>query len=505
MQFFKNILSEVWLHQVLKDKCNTYENMVKITRKKIKIKSNPKRVLPLFLDLNYNDRIYDIISKISSLNNNAIEEILNNIFKDFEKRHHDFKNIILDHYQKISKNLKLSRELTLSQKLLIGSYYTKEYSIESAALFNPSIVIHPNQDNINDEMIRFIMSLRATGEGHISSITFRTGLISKNGEIFLDKALDKVVAAKKVEDIIYNKSFLSKRAKYDNRINTKVFEFLPDAFSMKEVQRIIAEIEQKKILKLYETEKAISDIFDNNYEVTFNKNIPLNSKVIFPVSKAESQGMEDVRFVKFSEDNEVSYFGTYTAYNGKDIHVHLINTNDFNTFSIRSLYGKATMDKGMALFPEKINGKFAMLSRQGGSCISIMYSDDIYFWEDYKVIQKPEREWEMLQLGNAGSPIKTLLGWLLLTHAVGPLRKYVLSATLLDINNPEKVLASLSKPLISPNSSEREGYVPNVVYTCGLIYYGDKLFIPYAMSDSATSFVTVDLNLLLKELQKNIK
>ncbi|MCD4694708.1 MAG: hypothetical protein K8S16_00600, partial [Bacteroidales bacterium] len=280
---------------------------------------------------------------------------------------------------------------------------------------------------------------------------------------------------------------------------------LPDDFSEKEAYKIIADIKRKNLFKLNGTKEALETIFDTNYEVTFNKNIPLNSKVVFPSSKAESMGMEDVRFVKFSENNKSTYIGTYTAYNGKNINVQIIKTDDFNTFKIRSLHGKAAQDKGMALFPEKINGKYAMIARQGGNSISIMYSDDIYFWDEYKVIQKPKREWEMTQLGNSGSPIKTPHGWLLLTHAVGPLRKYVLSATLLDLDNPDKVLASLDEPLLSPNSSEREGYVPNVVYTCGLIQHGENLIIPYAMSDSECSFATVDLQALLRKLIKNNK
>ena len=279
---------------------------------------------------------------------------------------------------------------------------------------------------------------------------------------------------------------------------------MPDEFTEQEAYRIITDLKRKKLFNFNETKMALYDIFDTNYEVTFNENIPLSSKVIFPSSKAESMGMEDIRFVEFLENNKKSYIGTYTAYNGKDIRVQLIMTEDFNTFQMRSLYGKVPLDKGMALFPEKINGKYAMIGRQGGNSISIMYSNDIYFWNEYKVIQKPEREWEITHLGNSGSPIKTPHGWLLLTHAVGPLRKYVLSVTLLDLHNPEKILASLDEPLLSPNSREREGYVPNVVYTCGFIQHSENLIIPYAMSDSATSFATIKLNLLLEKLLQKI-
>ena len=206
--------------------------------------------------------------------------------------------------------------------------------------------------------------------------------------------------------------------------------------------------------------------------------------------------------MEFSDQGQITYIGTYTAFDGKEIKPKIIETRDFISFSIRSLYGKAALDKGMALFPEKINGKYAMISRQGGENISIMYSDDLYCWDSYQTIQKPEREWELTQLGNCGSPVKTDSGWLLLTHAVGPMRKYVISASLLDLRNPDIVLATLDKPLMYPNTNEREGYVPNVVYTCGVMQHVDNLIIPYAMSDSAVSFASVDINSLIDELLK---
>jgi len=479
--------------------------MVDVKRTDIKIIASPERVLPLYLDLRKKERIKEITSKVASLDDDMVEKTLTQVLEEFESRHIDFKDIIFNHYLKIAEKVASPKTLSLSRKHLIGAYFTKEYSIEAAALFNPSIVIHPEQNGSINGSLRFIMSLRATGEGHISSIVFRTGILSKDGEVLLDKTSDKMVAAKKTDDVIYQKEFINKRAISNKKINQEVFNYLPDEFSEREAYQILADIKRKNLFSLNGTKKAMEAIFDTNYELSFNKDIDLNSKVIFPSSKAESMGMEDVRFVKFSENNKNTYIGTYSAYNGKNTRVQIIKTDDFNTFTISSLHGNATQDKGMALFPEKINGKYAMISRQGGKWISIMYSDDLYFWDDFKVIQKPERHWEMTQMGNSGSPIKTPQGWLLLTHAVGPMRKYVLSATLLDLNNPEIVLASLDEPLLSPNTSEREGYVPNVVYTCGLIQHGENLIIPYAMSDSATSFITVELQALMSDLLKNIK
>lgn len=479
--------------------------MIDVKRTDIKIMANPNKVLPLFLDFKNKARINDIISSVAALDDNTVEKTLNQVFQEFENRHVDFSEVILNHYNIIAAKVNIPRNFSLSRRLLIGAYFTKEYSNESAALFNPSIVIFPAQNSNNSDVIRFVMSLRATGEGHISSIVFKTGMISKEGDIVLDKDADKLVVAQKNNGLIYTKSFINERVKLNKKVNLEIFNYLPEEFSEKEAYRIIDDIKKKRLLNLSGTKKVLEAIFDTNYDVSFDKNMALNSKVIFPVSKAESMGMEDVRFVKFKEDNEDCFIGTYTAYNGKNIQVQIIRTKDFNTFKIRSLYGKVAQDKGMALFPEKINGKYAMISRQGGTDISIMYSDDLYFWNNFTVIQKPKREWELTQMGNSGSPIKTPHGWLLLTHAVGPLRKYVLSATLLDLNNPGIVLASLDEPLLSPNSNEREGYVPNVVYTCGLIQHGENLIIPYAMSDSASSFATVNLQALIDKLLINIK
>ncbi|RLD88543.1 MAG: glycosidase [Bacteroidetes bacterium] len=479
--------------------------MVQVKRLNIKIKANPNRVLPLFMDLKKKERIAAIVSKIVALDDQSVELAIGRVFNDFENRHFDFKETILKHFETIENKVVLPEMLSLSRKFLIGAYFTKEYSIESAALFNPSIVVHPDQNGCNNDSVRFIMSLRATGEGHISSIVFRTGFVSKEGEVSMDKVSNKTTSATKNKKLIYQKSFINERARLNARINPELFNYLPDEFSEMEAYRVIDDLKAKNLFKLNGSKRALAEIFDTNYDLTFNNNKPLSNRVIFPSSKKESMGMEDVRFVHFSDNNKREYIGTYTAYNGKNTRIQIIKTNDFNTFEIRSLYGKAAKDKGMALFPEKINGKYAMVGRQEGNSISIMYSDNLYFWDNYKVIQKPERDWEITQLGNSGSPVKTLHGWLLLTHAVGPLRKYVLSATLLDLNNPEKVLATLPHPLLSPNEEEREGYVPNVVYTCGFLQHGNKLIIPYAISDSATSFATVDIHLLLEKLLKNIQ
>jgi len=418
--------------------------MIYVTRTKIKIEANPKRVIAKFLKFSNKERIRRIVSDLLSMDEKAVEKALYQVLEEFENRHMGFKKVLLENYENLEPYIPSQSALSSSRKLLLGSYFTHEYSVESAALFNPSIVMHPDQSGTKEGEVRFILSLRATGEGHISSIEFTSGIISKAGEIALDPTPSKLAGA-------------------------------------------------------YLTS---SDIPEANYDIAFDKETALGSRVIFPVSEAESGGMEDVRFVEFSDQDKTTYIGTYTAFNGKEIKPKIIETRDFISFNIRALHGKAALDKGMALFPEKINGKYTMISRQGGENMSIMYSDDLYCWDSYKTIQKPEREWELTQLGNCGSPVKTASGWLLLTHAVGPMRKYVIGASLLDLRNPDVVLATLDKPLLYPDTNEREGYVPNVVYTCGSMQHFGNLIIPYAMSDSAISFARVDIKMLIDELLK---
>ncbi len=240
---------------------------------------------------------------------------------------------------------------------------------------------------------------------------------------------------------------------------------------------------------------------DTNYELEASSNVHLNEKVIFPYSRGESMGMEDARFVKFENEGQYCYYGTYTAYDGKHIKTQLLETTEFDVFKIRTLYGAAVSDKGMALFPEKVNGKYAMISRQGGENINIMFSDNLYFWEDFQILMEPHYQWEFVQVGNCGSPIKTTKGWLLLTHGVGTMRTYVISAILLDLHDPTRIIGRLDKPLLEADENEREGYVPNVVYTCGFLLHGNHLIIPYALSDSATAFATIALDEILKEMK----
>jgi len=423
---------------------------------------NPRRVILLPFELN-EVRTRRVINMVFSLDEGEVQKILNKVFKEFSDRHRYFEETIISNYSRIAKYIPKSVIMTNDKKMLFGSYFSKEYSICSAALFNPSIVVHPDQSGIDKDSLRFVMSLRATGEGHISSIVFREGVIDKNSNVRLNDA-----------------------DRYSN---------LPKYIKLKR-----KEISGKKLKYANRSWSAISDLLDSNYKCSFSEKIPLSERVLFPYSKSECVGMEDARFVRFHDNEGQAYFGTYTAYNGKSFRVQLIETRDFQNFEIGTLYGNAIKDKGMALFPRKINNKYVMTSRQDSENIFIMFSKDIYFWNDAKIIRTPNYPWEFIQLGNCGSPIETGAGWILITHAVGPMRKYVMSAMLLDLENPLKVIGVLNEPLIEPDDQEREGYTPNVVYSCGSIIHKENLIIPYAYSDSSCGFAKVEINELLKKI-----
>ena len=468
---------------------------MKVRKSPIKLCASPKAVIAQFLKLPGETRVNNIIQRIKNLDDNEAKTLLEKVLKEFAHRHHNITSIFTDHFNKINNQHKNDLLLfSKNKKLLLGAFFTKEYSIQAAALFNPSIVPHPDQSALQQGKQRFIMSLRATGEGHISSIIFHTGIVDASGNIELDKTSGYFTKLEKNEVAEYNKDFVKERAAFFKGFKMELFDTLPEKFTTAKAVEIISKMSDENSVNQFK------EILDTNYELKSSQHLPINEKVIFPNAKAESMGMEDVRFVKF-EDNGIScYYGTYTAYNGHHIKTQLIETKDFDVFKIRTLYGDAISDKGMALFPEKVNEKYVMISRQGGEKINIMFSDDLYVWNEFQTLMEPLHTWELVQLGNCGSPIKTDKGWLLLTHGVGAMRTYVISAILLDLNDPTIILGRLGKPILKADEQEREGYVPNVVYTCGLLLHGDLLIIPYAVSDSATAFVTIELNDILNEL-----
>lgn len=481
-----------------------------INRKPIRFYSDPRRVIVRFFFPGPETRVQSIIQKVTSMPEEAARLTLNQSLRDFSSRHRNISKIYQRHFDRVGEIMNGRAgeldSLTASKKLLIGAYFTSEYSIESAAFFNPSMVEDPDQTGLMDGQKRVIISFRATGEGHISSIVFRGGILDANNNLTLIPTGRLIDEAEAVKNYIYDKKlFISKLSEMhaDDELTKHVMLKLKQEFDYNELYRAIDET--KRELNPNEAQlrilQTISWLGDSHYEISFSLDTGISDRVIFPIAAAESNGIEDARFVKFTDDDgRVRYYATYTAYNGYSIMPKLLETKDFYSFKVMPIHGENAQNKGMALFPRKINGKYVMLARIDGVNNYIMFSDNINRWADATMLQGPKFPWEFIQVGNCGSPIETEYGWLVITHGVGTMRKYVISAMLLDLDDPSKVIGQLTEPLISPNEEEREGYVPNVVYSCGSIVNNEELVLPYAMSDTASTYVTIPLRELLTNL-----
>jgi predicted GH43/DUF377 family glycosyl hydrolase len=401
-----------------------------------------------------------------------------------------------------------------AQRLFIGALFSGEYALESAALFNPSIVPHPNQDGLDEHDLRFIMSLRATGEGHISSIEFRTGVVRADGSIQLEMATPFATLPDLNPNPSFHKfTFLEKLNEMglENDWSAALMAQLKRRFTFEELELSVEQAVANKTLAgsvanerdIERTMECVHWLAESNYEISFGSSTAVSERIIFPVSSNESNGIEDARFVRFvDDDGHVTYYATYTAYNGRVILPQLIETTDFLHFRILTLNGRAAQNKGMALFPRRINGRYAMLSRQDDENLFLMYSDNPHFWSDPQPLQGPLQPWEFVKIGNCGSPIETEAGWLVITHGVGPMRKYCIGAILLDAHDPSRVIGRLNQPLLKPEGSEREGYVPYVVYSCGALVHAGRLILPYGLSDSVSTIVTFELNDLLAAIDR---
>lgn len=453
-------------------------------------------------------RIKGIISRALALSEDQVASELELIHRDFEERHLDSETVLLRNLRKVEEYLPKDDTLSHKRRVLIGALFSGEYSLESAALFNPSIVPHPDQKGVPKGGLRFIMSLRATGEGHISSIEFRTGNISPGGEITIVPVSRYVSEPEIVPNPRFKKEpFILKLREMgfeNHHFTATVLRPLGDEFTLNELNQSIGTVRHNStgpLLELHETLECIQWLAESNYELRFSEKLAMSERIIFPVSPNETNGIEDARFVRFVEDDgEVKYYATYTAYNGHSILPQLIETEDFLHFRILTLNGSAVQNKGMALFPRRINGRYAMLSRQDDENLFIMFSDRPHYWSDPKFILGPSELWNCVKIGNCGSPIETEAGWLVITHGVGPMRKYCIGAALLDLDDPTKVIGRLTQPLLSPEGEEREGYVPNVVYSCGSLVHGNDLILPFAISDRASAIATVSLEDLLVAL-----
>jgi predicted GH43/DUF377 family glycosyl hydrolase len=429
---------------------DTLSQATLVNRQPLSLRPDPARVVMRHFrpstdprDLHPTDtrRMSHIARRVLELDPQAARQQLADVVESFQGRHRR----LLAAFEARADTMEILHSmhtcLTSTQRQLIGAYFLQEYSFEAAALSNPSIIAHPDQSGVPGGERRFILSLRAVGEGHVSSLTFRSGLLAADGGVTIDR----------------------------------VTRFA----SIPELQRRVAGAPEDCI------------------EVVFGPDSNICERVIFPVTEAQSNGIEDARFVEFDDGGRKTFFSTYTAYNGRAIRSELLETADFERFRMTPLTGSAARNKGMALFPRRVSGQYAIIGRQDNENLYLIYSDDLYSWQEGVAILKPQFPWEFVQIGNCGSPIELDEGWLLLTHGVGPMRSYSIGAVLLDKQDPSKVLARSHEPLVRPELSERDGYVPNVVYTCGAMRHGDRIILPYAVCDTSSTFATIEVAVLL--------
>ena len=442
-----------------------------------------------------------IISRIIALAEDDVELLLAEVFVGFSKRHQHLGEVFLERFSQLNHLIPAGQDLSKARKQLIGSYFLAEYSLESAALFNPAMVPDPDQSGLPPGALRFIVSLRATGEGHISSITFRSGIISADGEIEVLSPAGFLTEPRQIPNPQYEKGLFVRKLRelgLQSDFTVGVMDALAESFSLEDLRFTLWEQPSRLANGMTQEDQAASDgiwiLAKSNYEVQFQADQQISERIIFPATPSQRNGIEDARFVCFTEDDGTRiYYATFTAFDGRIVVPELVETADFVNFRFITLNGPAAENKGMAIFPRKIDGMYAMLGRQDNESIYLMYSDNVHFWNKRNVLVKPEFPWELVQMGNCGSPIETDAGWLVLSHGVGPMRKYCIGAFLLDREDPGKVIGRLREPLLRPNESEREGYVPNVVYSCGGLVHNGELVIPYGLADHASGFATVPL------------
>ncbi|MGO3184375.1 MAG: glycoside hydrolase family 130 protein [Aequorivita sp.] len=483
---------------------------VPVTRKKLNFLPDSSRVVARYF-MNGESATKDMLALVFAMGESDVHVALEQTLREFAYRHRNITHLFKKHY---NNALSLIKQMDVNidnisgeRKLLIGSYLTMEYSIESTAFFNPSIIPDIDQTYLEEGEKRVIISFRATGEGHISSIVFRRAILDKNNDLHLmsiGKSMDMAEVSQKKS---YHKGRFVKKMKEMNipekYFNTIVGD-LPDHFEYitlkKSVNNILKEneISDAKRLALEE----ITWLVDSYYDIEFEHDSDISERVIYPISESESNGIEDARFVRFvDDDGSVKFYATYTAYNGHTILPKLLSTSDFCTFRIMPLHGKGAMGKNLALYPRKIKGQYAMLSRLDGVNNYIMFSDRNTLWKDPILLQEPKYPWEFSKIGNCGSPIWTEKGWLIITHGVGPMRRYCIGASLFDLDDPTKEIGRLDEPLLMPLENEREGYVPNVVYSCGSIIHNNNLILPYAVSDYSTTYAVVEMEALFEGLK----
>jgi predicted GH43/DUF377 family glycosyl hydrolase len=447
-------------------------------------------------------RVDQIAERVMKLSPGEVARLLDETRRLFHHRHRDLEQRWEEHFITALPHSERMQSASRDMRKLLGAVFTHEYSFEGAALCNPSLVEHPEGSRPGE--LAFIMSARAIGEGHISSIEFRTGHIDKKGAVIIDPVFPVVEVGRRTSVIYGKRGFMAKMAELggDPGITSQVCDPLPARFSLEDLEQSMPHLEMQMeyAADAFETVRLIHWLASSNYRLEFGES-EISERLIFPAGPADSNGMEDARFVKFVDDDEQStYYATYTAYDGFQILPQLIQTSDFRTFEIMTMDGAGAKNKGMALFPSKIEGRYAALSRHDRESLYLMYSDDIRSWGESELIYPPTEGWEAIQIGNCGSPLPTPDGWLVLTHGVGPMRRYAIGAVLLDSKDPSRVIGRLARPFLVPGEVERDGYVPNVVYSCGGLINGENLVLPFGVADHHIGVATVALSELIDSM-----
>jgi len=484
-----------------------------VTRSPRRIAADPSRVISrLFVPgqegfEHQESRAGPVLARFLALDEAQVQSSLDDIVIRFNGRHRDLVGTFRRHARELADRLDPGRELSEARLLLLGATFTSEYAIEAAALCNPSMVAHPDQAGIVAGSLRFVMSVRGIGEGHRSSIGFRTGVVDAAGGITID-APGPFATIGTAEPALLDAAVLrSELARLDEAGEAAdyVLDRLGQSFTRAALNQQLAELQTHLSTRGYATETISSfhSIAERAYAIEFSDRTTLSERVLWPAMGAEHAGMEDARFVRFiDDDGSKTFYATYTAYSGSHISQQLLETTDFQSFTSAPIVGSAAANKGLALFPRRIDGRYAAMSRSDRETNSVAYSDHLSVWTNPLACQSPTRAWEVLQLGNCGSPIETDVGWLVLTHGVGPMRTYSIGAILLDLDDPTRIIGQLAEPLLSPAADERDGYVPNVVYSCGGLVHADTLVLPYGNCDAAIGIATVPLPELLAALSR---
>lgn len=475
-----------------------------------------------------------VLDRVLALSDQQVDDELVALTTAFEHRHRALSATWRVNFGLVAHRLATTVSLSEQRRLLIGAYFTQEFAIEGAGLLNPSMVAHPDQTGLPHGATRFVMTLRAIGEGHLSSVEFRTGVIDAADVVTLDAPPGVSVTAapkdagfsrtafahqlkgigdERVGDEVVSRTSVARRpqgirgGRAGDEVTADadfVLSCLPLDFTKADLHRAIARLEEQHLTRgaTGPTAERFERIVESTYAVEFPADSALQERVLMPRAPCESHGMEDVRMVRFvGPDGAVEHLGTYTAYDGHDISIQLLRTPDFDTFSTTPLSGPGAQNKGLALFPRLVGGRYVALSRADRENNAVTTSGDLLHWVHPVQIQAPARPWEIVQLGNCGPPIETERGWLVLTHGVGPMRTYSIGALLLDLDDPTRVVGWLEEPFLTPTEDERSGYVPNVVYSCGAMLHGRTIVLPYGCSDSTTRIALVDLDAVLEALR----